>query len=128
MTVRETKQARELVLATILLRRIRSHQGDVTLPDLHELFEMERLVVSAKFFTYDAFARFVRNQPDLTVVAVPKGQRTSSVLLLDLPSAMFAASRTGESKTIDFEAIKARHRCQPLGDLSCSLEPAEVSA
>jgi hypothetical protein len=126
MTKREINLEREKVLAHVLLRRFRSKLGDVTLPELSELFEMESLPVAAKFFTYSAFAKWVARIPDLTVEAEATGQRKASILRLDAPAAMFVGARTGEALTIDFQAIRDRYRCMPIGDLSCPMD-AEVA-
>jgi hypothetical protein len=105
-----------------MLRMIRSREADVTLTRLSELFEMERLVVAAKFHTYSAFSRWVQRIPDLTVVVVPV--RGVATLVLDSPAALFVGAVTGERLSIDFAALRARHRCRPIGDFSYQQEVA----
>lgn len=116
MTWSEKQQAREKVLAMVMLRLFRSKESDISLSKLSELFEMESLPVAAKFFTYSAFSNWVGRQADLTVIKVQEGRRKVNVLHLDTPAAMFVGSRTGESITIDFQALRQQSNAAPLGD------------
>lgn len=118
MTRREINLAREKVLAKVLLRRFRSFTDGIALPELAGLFEQESLCVAAKFFTYAAFSSWVAKHPDLTVETSSVRSRGLRVLVLDTPAAMFVGSRTGESLTIDFEALRESARCEPVGDFS----------
>ena len=118
MTRREINLAREKVLAKVLLRRFRSFTDGIALRELAGLFEQESLCVAAKFFTYSAFSSWVSKHPDLTVETSSVRNRGLRVLVLDTPAAMFVGSRTGESLTIDFEALRELDRCEPVGDFS----------
>jgi len=122
MIKREKMALREKVLGKVLLLRFRSHQGDVSISELSRLFELESLPVSAKFFTYSAFSVWVSRHPDLTVEVEKEGKRKVSILRLDEKAAMFVGARTGESMTVDFEALRSRSRCMPIGDFSYGLE------
>ena len=96
MTRRQINTVREKVLAHILLRRLRSFQGDVLLPELYEAFRAEPIHGDVQFWGYAAFAKWIGKNPSLVVEIMTRGtNRPHSILRVDARAALFVGARTG---------------------------------
>lgn len=108
------RAVRNEALAAILLKRFRTDVDDIPMTEVFRLFTEQKVPEDGVFHSYQAFVKWMKIHPELTVELVDGPRHGTLVLRMDGRAAGFTEAMTGETVwTGEF---------RPYGDFSYSLD------